>query len=164
MRKSTHNWILLGIGLFACFLVMAGSILYRDLYRLFDNSSWVSHTHEVTAALEKVLTTITDAESAKRGHILSGQAESLARYNEARARYPAEIERIAELTADNAEQQSRLARLKELVAAKFDEMQRILRLFTEQGLEAAPRGCARGPIGSSCSTSNRSSARWSRES
>ena len=89
---------------------------------------WVSHTESVVAAIQDLLLTITDAESSKRGFLLTGDEAFRVRYAGAKARMPRRLAHLRELTRDNAKQQSRVDQLSSVVESRIREMERVLSL------------------------------------
>ncbi len=137
MRKATQNWIVIAIGVFAGLLVVGGGVLYRDLSWLYHNSFWVAHSHEVVSGIEGLQATVSAAETAQRGYIITGRPEYLAPFEPAESDWHTQIEEISRLIADNPSQHERLTRLQDLIAAKFTEMRRVLDVYRDQGFEGA---------------------------
>lgn len=137
MRKAIYTWTLIGISLVALVLTISGSILYGNIRSLYENFSWVAHTHEVMATLESLLSTVTDAESSQRGFLMTGDEEHLTPYSEALARHRQELQRASELTADNPDQVKRLQGADASLAKRIAELNRILDLRRTEGFEQA---------------------------
>ncbi len=92
---------------------------------------WVLHTETVAGAIQELLLTITDAESSKRGFLLTGDQAFRQRYAEAKERIPRRLENLRQLTMDNPSQQARVLQLTTLIYARIREMQRVLALRLE---------------------------------
>ena len=137
MTRSTRNWIVISISLFASVLIISASLLYRETSKLRDNSFWVAHTHETIAKIERVLARVRDAETGQRGFLLTGQPNYLLPYNDAMTYYDAEFKELRTLVEDNVEQQARLDQLSALVQSKFDELKTTIALRKEDNLAAA---------------------------
>jgi two-component sensor histidine kinase len=73
---------------------------------------WVSHTHEVRNCISEVLQNLTDAETAQRGYILTGDGNYLERIEAGRAQAERAVARVEALTADNRDQQGRIQALR----------------------------------------------------
>ena len=112
MRKASRIWIAIGMGLLAAILAINAGVAYQNTRRVHDSAAQVAHTHEVMDALESLFSTIKDAETGQRGYLITGEEVYLRPYNEALARYRAELEQVARLTADNDKQQERVIRLR----------------------------------------------------
>ena len=73
MRIPTTRGLAVAVGLLvAALLVDAGATLY-NIRDVATSVEWVSHTHEVLAKLEAVLSTLKDAETGQRGYLLTGE-------------------------------------------------------------------------------------------
>ena len=68
---------------------------YRELIRMVD------HTREVQVAIQDLLVSLNDAETGRRGFVLTGDANYLAAVNENAAKSSAMVQRLADLTRDN---------------------------------------------------------------
>jgi methyl-accepting chemotaxis protein len=134
-----------GFGLSLAAVVVVGALAYRSAEKLeesgafvIDGNRSVAHTYEVLAALEQVLSLLTDAETGQRGFLLTGEPSYLQPYEEARKTLGATLTRLHELTADNAVQQQRLNDLEPKVRDKLKELQRTIELRQkDKGLDAA---------------------------
>ncbi len=155
MQLRRHSWTTLATGVFACLLIVAGSICYREIHALYENSSWVAHTHEVLAALEEVITTVTEAETGQRGYVITEQDLYLSEVDGVRDENVVALDKVKKLTADNADQQQNLARLSALVASRFAELQAVLELAKNHDAEAARGASWKGADGSKWSKSER---------
>lgn len=99
--------------------------------------SWVEHSLEVRSTLERVELALTQAESAQRGFLLSGNRAYLAPYDDAIAAARWQTDRLDRLTADNASQQLRLLKLRGLAADRIDELMAAVKAANMEGFEAA---------------------------
>ena len=50
---------------------------HRSINLQLVSTQWVTHTHNVTVGLERVLALLTDAETGQRGYLLTGRREYL---------------------------------------------------------------------------------------
>ena len=89
------------------------------------------------AALEEVITTVTEAETGQRGYVITEQDLYLSEVDGARDENVVALDKVKKLTADNADQQQNLARLTALVASRFAELQAVLELAKNHDAEAA---------------------------
>ena len=64
-------------------LVIIGGTSYWSTTQLIDNSKEVTHTHEVLADLEELLSVMKDAETGQRGYLLTGDDRYLIPYDTA---------------------------------------------------------------------------------
>jgi signal transduction histidine kinase/CHASE3 domain sensor protein len=136
------------IVIFAALVLIVGLafvIRSRITDATLGSMQWVSHTHEVKAALFELAASLDEMEAsafAAQSDPLSEQAAH--RYGEARARYLPLMQRLRDLTRDNPEQQERIGMLRAQVEGRvrlFDAalMERAAGRNTEagQGLETA---------------------------
>ena len=109
-------------------LLMAGPILlvllnawiaYRALSKLFNAQHWLAHTLEVRTQAADVYLTMSSANSAARGYLLTGLPEFSARYSEATRSVYSGTDRLQQLTIDNLSQQERIALLRKRISVKF---------------------------------------------
>jgi PAS domain S-box-containing protein len=118
-------------------LIAARLIGTLNLRNVHDTSAAVAHTYSVKAALERLLSTLVDAETGERGFIITGEPSYLEPYDRARASIPSAFEQVRTLTADNGEQHADLDRLSALVQVKLQQLAEGVRQRRESGLEAA---------------------------
>lgn len=125
------------MGLLLSLLIVIAALAYRTIGQLQSNSQSVAHAQEVLEALERLASTVKDAETGHRGYLLTGKDEYLAPYNAARPQLHDEIERIADLTADNPSQQARIPQLRNLISDKLDGLAKKVALRREGNPDAA---------------------------
>ncbi|MFC7273057.1 methyl-accepting chemotaxis protein [Paractinoplanes rhizophilus] len=118
-------------------LCVVGVITYRNTSHLRQTSGLVSHTYQVLEALETITGRLKDAETGQRGFLITGQDGYLAPYEAALAAITGDIDAVAALTKDNADQQQRVAQLRPLVSAKLAELNETIDLRRDKGFEAA---------------------------
>jgi signal transduction histidine kinase len=112
----------LGFGLSCAILAFVGATSYQRLAELREASRAVAHTHEVRTELERILSSLTDAETGQRGFLLTGAVSYLEASNAALASLPVRLEHLRALTVDNPRQQERLAALDALIRRKATEL------------------------------------------
>ncbi len=127
-------------GVFILGLLIVGAVglqSYLAVQRLTATNRWVTHSHEVRANLEHILSVLKDAETGQRGYLLTGEDRYLEPYNAAAAEILKDIDTVAAQTKDNAQQQTDLDLLRKLSRDKLDELQATITLRKEGGAEAA---------------------------
>jgi PAS domain S-box-containing protein len=122
----------------AC-LAAVGAASYLSVNRLTNDVQWSEHTHEVLERLEQFLSSATDAETAERGYVITGDAGYLEPYRHAIQSLGALRRRLQELTADNPDQERRLQSLGALVEERLAELGSVVDLRQTQGFEAAQK-------------------------
>lgn len=100
--------------LFLAFASLGGVFVWYE-----RNASAVSRTHEVRNGVADVLQALTDAESAQRAYILTGDQNFIAQIEDGRARAESRLNAVDILTAENPTQQARLAELRALMAKRL---------------------------------------------
>lgn len=125
-------------------LTVIGVLAYRATNALVTSSALERHTYEVLGKLGKLDTTISAAESAQRGYIVTGQTAYLDDYRAAISQVADQLASLQEITADNPGQQQRLAELEPLVDARIERMNTGIRLRQEQGFTATQQFAAAG--------------------
>lgn len=113
LRKRRFVWFV-ALGLFVV-LAVSG---YFSGRRYLDASEWVTHTFEMTEAIDQVLASVQDVENGQRGFLLSGDPAFLASYEEALAALPGELSHLRELARNSAGQRGRVRALEAATAAK----------------------------------------------
>jgi len=137
MDRRVNPWLVIA-GSFV--LVVLGIDLwlsFRDTQRLYQDADLVDHTHQVMLGLERVPALVQEAETNKRGSLLTGDPRFLVRYKAAVAAARAQVDSVAALTVDNAAQQARIPALRQRVEAKIAEMERVLGVRDSLGNERA---------------------------
>lgn len=107
--------------LFAAFAILGGVFLWYD-----NAAGWVAHTHKVRSGIADVLQSLTDAESAQRGYILTGDRHFTAEVEAAKARAITTLQVVDELTADNPQQQARIDTLRTQMMLRIALMDRTI--------------------------------------
>lgn len=118
-------------------LVFDGVISYLNTQQLIEQSELATHSRQVLASLEALRRNLTDAESAHRGFILSGEERFLDPYNSAAQEIPSELATLRNLTAQNPQHQQRLDTLNGLITQEMNGANERIELRRTKGLEAA---------------------------
>ncbi len=125
-------------------LVALAWIHQANVARLFETTQRVEQAWAVTTELEGTLSAISDAETAQRGYLLTGEESYLEPYRSAVSGIPEHLARLEALTADNASKQQTVARIKKLVAAKLDEIALTIQVYSSGDPAAARRAVSTG--------------------
>lgn len=119
-------------------LVVLGSIAityFFGLRVLHTRSQSVVHLDTITR-LERVVSSLKDAETGQRGFLLTGDQHYLEPYTAALSRLPVELHDVAQLK-DAHFAPDEIETLKNLTASKLAELQRAIEVRREQGADAA---------------------------
>jgi hypothetical protein len=104
---------------------------------VFNSTHDVAHAHEVLASSEHLLSTLADAETGRRGHIITGVPPYLESFQAAKAEIQGSVARLRALTSDNIEQDPAIQDIERLVNDKLNELSESIALRHDKGLEAA---------------------------
>jgi PAS domain S-box-containing protein len=121
--------VIAGFAVLLVVLLINAAIRRQRLAVQDSNQAWVTHTQQVMLELTTVESLLADAETGQRGFLYTGELRYLAPYNTALAQLTPHIDKLAELTADNPQQQPRIPALRALVQQKLDELQKTITLF-----------------------------------
>ena len=135
MSAGSKIGVVFALGLLL--LLAVGGTAYVSTQHLLEANRWVVHTHKVQEKLEDVLAAHLDAETGQRGFIITGEDRYLEPYNTAISRIQQNIDALADLTRDNADQQESLQQVRRLSDSKLAELRETIRLRKKSGLQGA---------------------------
>jgi methyl-accepting chemotaxis protein len=118
-------------------LLVIGSVAYVNTYRLIEEMRWVTHTHEVIERINAVLSGLKDQETGIRGYVLTGDEVFLEPFRAGEAAVRPALEKVADLTSDNPEQQARVRDLQLEIARQAELWRSLLGERDGKGFEAA---------------------------
>ena len=136
-RPSLRKATMAGLGLIVLFLLFNVLVSQRNTQRLIENQSRVVRTQEVLTTLEAVLARVTEAETAERGFLITGDEDYLKSYQLAIDRTEKTLDRLSTLAGGDGPRHNRIAALKERVEARFDELRRAIAAQRAEGFDAA---------------------------
>jgi methyl-accepting chemotaxis protein len=127
------------LGFAACFLALLiiGSVIYDDTQKLFEESGWVTHTHEVIETLDQVFGAVRDQELGVRGYLLSSKEEFLEVYRLGQSRMRPASDKLAQLIADNDAQTQRFHEAQIVTADLMERWTALLRERDGKGLDVS---------------------------
>jgi PAS domain S-box-containing protein len=114
--------VITGFAVLLAVLIASTAVTRRQIAVQDSNQDWVEHTQRVLLELTAYESLLKDAETGQRGYLYTGEAHYLEPYNNAIAQGDPHIDKLAELTADNPQQQERIARLRALKRRKLNEL------------------------------------------
>lgn len=131
------SWFILGI--VAALTVQAGIgvVTLRRVSSLIDDEKQVALTHEISAGVARLLSSVTDGETGVRGFVITGQEAFLEPYHSAETAIASEFANIRRLTAGNVTIQRHLNDLDPLVQSRLAELKAVIRLRRGPDGEAA---------------------------
>ena len=129
----------IAFGFGACFiaLLFIGSIIYNDTQTLFEETRWVTHTHEVIGKLNDVFGAMRDQESGMRGYILTGNDDFLEAYRLGQSSLRPALDQLSTMMDDNDAQTQRLRDMQVQIANASERWSTLQRERDTKGAEAA---------------------------
>lgn len=127
MVKTKRN-LLIGFSTSLILLTASSISSYISISNLIVNNEWVAHTKAVTINLERIISSLKDAETGQRGYLLTREKEFLEPYYPAKEHTLAALDSVADLTIDNEEQQSELPELKKQIGLRYSYLQQLIEL------------------------------------
>jgi diguanylate cyclase (GGDEF)-like protein len=131
---------LLGIAV----LLMQEVLTSRAGSQMLRSDGMAAQVGELQMESDHVLDLLVEAESAQRGHLLTGQLGFLQSYDAVAAQVPAALERMSQLDAEYDRPHDHARQLAELAAAKLQELELAMEL-SRTGDHAATVATAGGP-------------------
>ncbi len=125
-------------------LLAGGGLTYRSNLEYSDAAHWLAQTQEVRAVISHLYADVSDAESAQRNYLISGQQDQLSRFDSLAERIERQQETLAELVADNAGQKKDAAELASLNGRFIALLGRGIALYRQRGFAAAREFAAAG--------------------
>jgi CHASE3 domain sensor protein len=119
MKAKTYRILYALFGVALALQIGVAMLSYRAMSRSVTAVQWVAHTHTVVADLTALRLSVLEAENAKRGFILTGDAHQLEPYRAAVEAIPEESREIRILIADNPAQVRRLDTLGPLIESRM---------------------------------------------
>jgi signal transduction histidine kinase len=136
MKANTYRILYALFGVALVLQIGVAMLSYRAMNRSVIAAQWVAHTHAVVAELTALQLSVLEAENARRGFILTGDANQLGPYRTAVSAIPEEFRELRILMADNPVQLGRLDTLGPLIETRMAFLADSVRL-AERGKEAA---------------------------
>jgi signal transduction histidine kinase len=119
MKASTYRILYALFGVALALQIVVATLSHRAMKRSVIATQWVAHTHQVVAELTALRLSVLEAENARRGFILTGDANQLGPYRAAMGEIPEESRELRILIADNPDQLRRLDTLGPLIETRM---------------------------------------------
>ena len=107
-------------------LILVSSISYKHNNVLNESSNLVIHTYEINIELERLISSIKDAETGQRGFIISKDTTFLKPYVSSREKVNNSFQVLKNLTLDNPKQQQNLRKLFGFITLRFNYLEKVL--------------------------------------
>lgn len=102
-----------------CLLIGTVSASYVWSKRYSERERWVTHTYQILSELNSLSASLSIAENARRGYVLSGDRTMMLDSNADQQSIWKSFSKLSQLTADSAQHQTDLAQLKPLLEARL---------------------------------------------
>src|SRR3989441_4168046 len=119
MKNTFNQRIIAGFILALAIWLTIGSLLYRNTSEQAQEARWLSQTYDALARIQELLLRLTDAETARRGFVMSGRDRYLMHYSNAVERANMVFSQLRSLTGDNPQQQQTCDALQPLIQQRF---------------------------------------------
>ena len=119
MKISLENKITFGFILSLLILIIISIVSYQCIIRLSNDRRRTKQSQEVLTLLSTLISTITDAETAQRGYIITGDEKFLDRIDQADLKVINLFQGLRQLTSDNPYHQERIKTIKLLIDSRL---------------------------------------------
>ncbi len=119
MKNTFNQRIIAGFVIALAIWLTIGSLLYRNTSEQAQEARWLSQTYDALAKIQELLLRLTDAETARRGFVMSGGDRYLTHYSNAVERARTVFSQLRSLTGDNPRQQQACDALQPLIQQRF---------------------------------------------
>jgi CHASE3 domain sensor protein len=144
MKLSLENKITNGFILSLLILISIAIVSYLCIKDLADDAHRTKQSEEVIAQLTTLLFTITEAETAQRGYIITGNNKFLESYKEAIPKINKLFRDLKELTSENKYHQKRIKIIDTLITNRLTMIKSLIDLRRTHGFEIVQREIASG--------------------
>jgi PAS domain S-box-containing protein len=131
-------------GAAAALSIVAGTAVLMDLTALHRTSAQLDHFRVIQGTLERLQSSLVDAETGERGYLLTGNAVYLEPYVDAKTSYPSLLAELETLAAGDAEISRDVAQLKPLIADCIGRIEGAIERNKAQGQAAAIEAAGAG--------------------
>jgi PAS domain S-box-containing protein len=137
VRRLRPRAATIGLGLLLLLLIVNLFLSAWNIRRLVDNEERVVATQEVLATLEAVLARVTEAETAERGFLITGDDGYMAPYERAISRTWETLARLDQLIAGEPALEEHARALKARVDTRLEELKQAIAASSAGGFDAA---------------------------
>jgi methyl-accepting chemotaxis protein len=127
----------IGILLLLIMFITVSVSSYQNIQEIRENEARVNHTNEVLLKIQHINADLMQAETGKRGYIITGDMSYLEPYDNAIRTVYGNINELTELTSENTNHQTRVTELKQKVDLKLDELKTVIDIRKNAGFETA---------------------------
>lgn len=114
-RKANKVLFWLGMSLPMVGLIAMSWLVHQTTGQFANSFNWVVHTYKVLDVIEQTQSHMIDAESNRRGYLLTGREDYFSPYDAAMASVNDDLQQLKQLTGDNSVQQTNVVALESIV-------------------------------------------------
>ena len=122
MTFSTLRKTAAGLSLAGLLLLVAWAMAYQSARWSLENSSWITHTHEVLDQLHATLADAAQLRNAARVYVINGDGDSLRQYHTYLSSTESDLKLLRDSTSDNPSQQEHVA----ILTSQIDQLTVVL--------------------------------------
>ena len=125
---------------FSLILLLIGSVGWlsnRSTHQFIDNSRWVSHSHEVLAKVEQILSLLKDVEIGQHGYLATGSERYLEIFEVARQEIGSALQALQSTVGDDSGQREKLELVRRLATQRILFSKQTIDLCRNKGLQVA---------------------------
>ncbi len=122
--RKFRDFRVIGFALTLVVLVIGGVLGFVNYLRLAENDRRVARAHEVIEELENLATTLTDAEAAQRGYLLTEDEQYLKPYNDALLRLQGIVAQLKKLSSNHPDRETHIGQLEPKIQLWLEELKR----------------------------------------
>ena len=122
MKQSLTRNLAIGFGFSLLILLGSSAASFIAIQNLLSSSQWVSHTYEVIANLNDVVSPIHGAETSQRGFLITNDPVYLEPFHGSFEESLSALEKVRALTIDNPPQTVRSDELRALINKRFAKL------------------------------------------
>ena len=124
-------------GIVALVLMAMVGLSYQQFRQFNRTNAYTAQSQAIVSSIDRLLESLTEAETGQRGFLLTGEVRYLEPYNRAIQQIPAELSAASRLLAERSDQSAVVARLNALTADKLAELAETIDLRRTRGLAPA---------------------------
>ncbi len=136
-RQRFFKHVTVGFGLASVILANISLVSSHSITQLIEASNSVAQTQKVFGEPQDLGSQMNDAETGRRGYLITGKEHYLEPYRTAINVIPQKVKQLRKLTSNNSNQQQRLDTFESLIAKKLAELQQTITWQRNKGFDVA---------------------------
>jgi len=144
MKVSLENKITYGFILSLLILIIISIVSYQSIIRLSIDRRKTKQSQEVLTVLSTLNSIITEAETAQRGYIITGNEKFLKRTNQTDLLIINLFQELKQLTSDNPSHQERIKNIKLLIDSRLRMIKYLATMRRSEGFEMVKNEIEKG--------------------